>query len=508
MALRFFSETNGDFVAVVPDPRSRRIVCVRDRFGTKPLFYSVLPDGSDGSRLLLFASEPRALFASGLLRRRLSEAAAFEYVGNGMGRGWSFGTMYERVQELPGGHALLAGPEGVTVQRWYDLKPQDRLNETDLLAALKELFLDAIRIRLPCADDLFTPVSGGLDSNSVLGAIAAMRNAGEISANLHCVHLIVPGSQNDESGIARQVAASKNCCYHEFPLPAVVPSRRFVEYLLTVQAPVDALQHINQQFFYAAAVRAGAGVLLAGEYGDTFTAGLAKHYLPLLVSAAREWRPLDLLRLVAGIRRNACRPVKTLWSQGINEASLRHRRMTARQAIKPYWRLAEIPDCVAWGGNVGLCGWIEYCRRTMSGWRLWDATELEAVGAACGLEWRTPFLDHRMVELLVGQDPFLLLRDGWSKYTLRRQAERWLPDSVCWEKAKRGLYVDEDQVFPDLRSLSLRLASQSDVIRKCLDVDRLRTDSTRIPTEVAWRCLNVAVLELDREALAGLPNGV
>ena len=72
---------------------------------------------------------------------------------------------------------------------------------------------------------------------------------------------------------------------------------------------------------------------------------------------------------------------------------------------------------------------------------------------AFSLEIRLPFLDHRLVEFVVGLPTELKLRGGWTKY-LARAALPELPQSIRWRRDKQGFTTPEELwLRHDLRPL-------------------------------------------------------
>ncbi|WP_031554957.1 asparagine synthetase B family protein [Parvularcula oceani] len=93
-------ELSGPFAFAAWNPREGTLLLARDRFGERPLYWHVTRDG-----LLLFASEPRALLASGLVHTLPSEDAVADYLFYGFVP--EPHTIYRGIACLPAGHTLL-----------------------------------------------------------------------------------------------------------------------------------------------------------------------------------------------------------------------------------------------------------------------------------------------------------------------------------------------------------------------------------------------------------------
>lgn len=157
---------NGIFAFAVDDCLQERTFLCRDRFGVKPLFYSV-----QGERLV-FGSEIKALFEYPGLRPVLGATGLCEVFGLGPARTPGCG-VFEGVHELKPGHWAVFDREGFRERRYFDLQamPHEEDYETTV-ARVRELLLDTVERQLISDVPLCTFLSGGLDS-SVVTAIAA-----------------------------------------------------------------------------------------------------------------------------------------------------------------------------------------------------------------------------------------------------------------------------------------------------------------------------------------------
>ncbi len=159
----------GMFAFAVWDARARRLTLARDRFGKKPLYYAALPGG------LWFGSELKCLRAAGVPvdwdREALRLYFQFGYVPDP----W---TPYATVRKLAPGHRLTREPGGaVSVERYWTppvalAKGEPGLDEGAARKRLREVFDEAVRIRMVADVPLGAFLSGGIDSSSVVASMA------------------------------------------------------------------------------------------------------------------------------------------------------------------------------------------------------------------------------------------------------------------------------------------------------------------------------------------------
>lgn len=154
----------GDFAFALWDEAEGRLVCARDHMGVRPFYYHYSAAGQ-----LAFGSEIKALLAHGAVDASINEQRMLDLLlGTRTDRE---ATMYQGVRRLPPAHLLVATPEGITVQRYWTLTPDETVGDDWSDAAyaerFRELFQEAVRCRTRSAFPVGADLSGGLDSSAV-----------------------------------------------------------------------------------------------------------------------------------------------------------------------------------------------------------------------------------------------------------------------------------------------------------------------------------------------------
>jgi asparagine synthase (glutamine-hydrolysing) len=168
----FVHHLRGEFAVVIADQRRRCLIAVRDRFGIKPLFYTV--QGGD----VLVASEIKALLALGAPARW--DAAAFfaecHYVRA------ADRTLFAGIRAVPPGCTLVARDGQVEVRPYWDTDypsceslAADGRSDADIVAGFREVLDNAVAERLVADVEVASYLSGGIDSSAVLGLASAGR---------------------------------------------------------------------------------------------------------------------------------------------------------------------------------------------------------------------------------------------------------------------------------------------------------------------------------------------
>src|SRR5436190_10022035 len=149
---------NGMWAFAIWDAARRRLLCSRDRFGIKPFVYSW-----DGQRLV-FASEPKAFRADPHTRLSANPGAVREYVEQGY-TDHTEETFFAGLRRLPPAHNLVVDERGLHLERYWAL--DERPPPPDAAEAVRETFLDAVRIHLRSDVPVGTCLSGGIDSSAI-----------------------------------------------------------------------------------------------------------------------------------------------------------------------------------------------------------------------------------------------------------------------------------------------------------------------------------------------------
>ncbi len=426
----YLPSARGQFALAVWDRALRRLVLARDRFGICPLFTARV----DG--WLLFASEIKALFASGLVRAKLDPRGidhVFAFLAASPVR-----SPFEGIAPLPPGHRLEAREDApIRVRRFASIAFPDRGAErraagaTETRRLIDEIAaaLDgAVARRLAADAPVAAYLSGGVDS-SLLVALAARHRP-----DLTALSVELRGVGPDEASLARETTRALGVRHVAVSVDAAGIHARFPALVRAAESPI--LDHASACLLaLSEEVRArGFKAVVTGEGADEAFAGYPWTVIPHRAGGAILGRVISLgLGAAIGARR---RPVARGALARTGAGRLYDLTGRARDTLyaPSFWEQlgSAIPgDDHAWDESL-LARWAPLHRSLFADYEIVLGGHLLAdkgdrVAMAHSVEPRFPFLDERVVELAASLHPSLKLHGGRDKWILRELARRHLP---------------------------------------------------------------------------------
>lgn len=253
------AQLRGMFAFAIWDERERTCLVARDRFGIKPFYYY-----SSGQQLV-FASEVRALVASGLVPREFDGEGVYGYFRSGTVP--EPRTLLRDVRCLPAGHYALWRGGAVTTTRYWDLRfSTQAMGEAEAVERTRAALVDSVDHHFISDAPVGVFLSGGIDSTALVALAAA---GGRRDLRTFC--LTFPGSAADEGPIARRTAAHFGTQHEEWAIDGELGKQLFAECLKAADQPsIDGLNTFAVSKF---ARGNGVKVVLSGLGGDELFGG-------------------------------------------------------------------------------------------------------------------------------------------------------------------------------------------------------------------------------------------
>jgi asparagine synthase (glutamine-hydrolysing) len=472
-----------------PSAGAERIFLARDRLGIKPLYYAAV----DGA--FLFASEVRALLASGRLAAELSPPAVAGYllfgsVGEPM-------TLVRGISSLPPGHRMFVSVKSPCFQPetyWEPFLAERRPERTASNSAepapkrVRALLSEALEGHLIADVPLGIFLSSGIDSTA-LTALASRKHGG-----IHTFTVVFPEQDYSEAELARHTAQRLGTDHRELRLSGEDMQARLDEAVAAFDQP--SMDGINSYFVSWAARQAGLKVALSGLGGDELFGGYST------------FRSAPRIESLSGLARWVPAPLRSLTAEGVRKTSRRRpdaagklaaawdfpdalphpyfftRALFTPQgartllqdsepgwAATPWWAwLSEAARQASAFDSFARVSWLEM-RSYMVNTLLRDT---DAMSMSHSLEVRVPFLDHPLVEYVLALPASGKRRRGIPKALLVEAIEDLLPREILAQRKRTFTFPWQNWLRGPLRErVASGLADWTPVLGEILDRERV-----------------------------------
>jgi asparagine synthase (glutamine-hydrolysing) len=416
------TELNGMFAFALWDQSRRLLLLARDRFGVKPLYYTVI------GRHFAFASEVKAFLALPDFSARpdffgLAEHVTFQNTFHER-------TLFEGVSLLPAGNYLLCQDGSFKRTRFWDLRfePDPRLTLDECAQGVRERFEAATERQLVSDVPLGSYLSGGMDTGSI-SAVAARR-----IPHMHtftCGFELPAGASEieqffDERQESHDLASLLGTVHHELCLG---PDRMAAVLPLVVWHLDEPRVGISYQVYYTAEmIRRHVTVVLSGVGGDELFAGYPWRYEPVIhLSPAR----FEDAYFKAWTRLLDEHETRTLFSDEVNRIL---GDFTPLDSFRAVLKGTDAAD------TLHRALYFDF-KTFLNGLLLVD----DKLSMAHSVEARVPFLDNDLVDYVARIPAGFKLQPDRSKLVLRKAMCGLLPDETIYRR-KQG-FTPPDQTW-------------------------------------------------------------
>lgn len=504
----------GEFAFALFDSERDRLHLVRDRFGVKPLYWTRTADS------IIWGSEVKALFAYPGVKRAFNAEGVFHQLMQTIVPG---STPYEGIFQVQPGHTLTVdrrdGALHVEEKPYWDMDfpPEtDRreLSEKESIEMIRAGLLEAVQHRLVADVPVACYLSGGIDSCSILGLSAAVKQD-----SVKAFTIGFDNDEYDESTIATEMARSVGADQDIMMLSASHLYDHFVETHWYTERTIYNTLAVAKLLMSRHVQRAGYKVVVTGEGSDELFGGypafrmdMFRHgldHLPL--DERREWQRMleDSNELVRGAM---------LAEKELHDPALERLCGFTPACLQPWLATGlRVPTVLSGDLRSALSGYspgsaiaarlnpeqIRDRHPLDKAQYVWIKTQLEGqiltwggdrVDMANSMEARPAFLDHHLAAKAVQVAPHLRIKGRREKYVLR-EAMRGLLPQVLYEREKFAFMAPpahtDQKKLDALRGLSDDYLSSSSIREAgLLDEDGVRQalrayhDSGTSPTEL------------------------
>lgn len=470
-------QVSGMFAFALWDSSQHKLLLARDRIGQKPLFYSQA--GGD----FLFASEIKGILALKQQTPELDRNAMHDYLSLRFIAPPT--TIFKNIHKLPPAHILILHEGQVTLRRYWQLSFREKLalSEPEIIEALHEQLKQTVESHLMSDVPLGAFLSGGLDSSLIVAMMAR-----DLGIKPQTFSIGVEESDFNELPYARMVADRYETQHNEEFVAA-----NLIQSLPEMIWHLDELSDPIAACMYQAARLASehVKVVLGGDGGDELFAGFDRYvgsrYIDLYRLMPLAFRTGLIAPLLDRVPDSFTYKSLTQKARWVHQLSLENTpaeqyaaatcffrfRHADKQALYSGWLWEEL------GSRDSTAAIVEPFNNADAG-ALLDrmlyadfVTRLpehslmltDRMTMAHGLEARSPFLDHQLVELLAKVPANIKVQNNQPKFLMRKLAKDYLPDQILHREKQGFMFPIAYWFRTDLFPLVKQVLEQSYFVR-------------------------------------------
>lgn len=500
---------NGMWAFAIWDSAALSLFLARDRFGVKPLYRGGTPE------TFAFASEIKALLASGVCSFDPDPFAISRYIAHGGMPSHRAGeTFIDGIQEIPASHHLIVTREREKQTLYWQIEADSgSVDPEPAILVQRDLFEDAVRLRLRADVSVGSCLSGGLDSSSIVATIARLMlserdvlqdRLGEHQRTFSAVYE-TPGRWDESIHIDRVVTATGASGNKVVPTAEGLWAE--IESIVWHQdEPFQSTSIYAQWCVMQRAKQTGVTVVLDGQGADEVLGGYAPQASQLseLIRRGRLSKALVDARHMT-LQMDGVDPMilpKAFWKllpPGLDAWRLerKHRRNLGatplRDALMPHSAPAFLEATSIADRRLSSHLEFQLTESTLPNLLRYE----DRNSMAFSLEARVPFLDYRLVNHAFGSAAPYRLHEGWTKWVQRKAIEPILPPQIVWRRDKVGFGTPENDWLRTGKHQLLERVRSSPRARDYLDPKKAEAIFDRALTHSdpygPWRWMNLAV---------------
>jgi asparagine synthase (glutamine-hydrolysing) len=481
---------NGMWAFAIYDKTKEIIFCSRDRFGIKPFYYMEI----DGR--FVFGSEIKQLL-NFLEENIVNRDILIDYIVTSI-QEHNSKTFFENIYKLESSHNLIYNLKDHTynIKKYYEIPFYQNSEElSESIYNYEKEFERSIDYRLRSDVKVGTCLSGGLDSSTV-ATISSKKYQEKTDQKFIAIHAKSMEKDTDESAYAKKVSDILDIDLNIVE-PDIDDFKSYLEEVVyTQEEPFGSPSIFMQYFVMKRAHELGCKVMLDGQGGDETLLGYEKYFPSAYIDILKKGGLLKALKQVKKSNKNNSK-MSIDWiikyTIGSLFPSLRKRVYKKKTAfMKKYDNEFSFFDELAkkyFNVNALQEYEIKYTNLPIL-LRYEDKNSMRH-----SVEARLPFIDYRTLEYALNIDISYKIKDGWTKYILRRVLNRYLPNEVVWRKNKLGFNAPENIWLHEISPVIKDTISNSKILDELCNMKELLNKLDTMDNRLKWRLFNVGVWE-------------
>ncbi|MCF5887331.1 asparagine synthase (glutamine-hydrolyzing) [Aeromonas veronii] len=464
---------NGMWAFAWYDVENSKLYLCRDRMGVKPLYYYV----QKGE--LIFSSEVKSIVKSSEKKFKLNYQSIGEYLVQSL-QDTHNNSFFEEINQIPAGcYGVIDLSESIQdaadmkiVRYWNpDCSVVQSSSKSQLEEEFKNIFYDAVKLRLRSDVPVGVTLSGGLDSSAIATVMKSISSESESKA-INCLSAVSPGSKFDESEFIQIMQEHLDANLVKVTLDwqpkyAIDLLHEVTEFN---DSPLGSFSNVAHYLLMKKAKENNITVILSGQGADEILCGYKKFVGFYFLDLIRKKKIFSFIFELAFFLLR-----KTTISQFKFKEAKRYIPLIKKQ--KNSQILSEKLLDNYRPKSVGIKSGQTLSERQFEDVNKFSVPYLthyeDRMSMAWAREVRLPFLDFRLVEFCLRLPENMKIRNGWTKYILREALNDLLPKSIAWRKDKQGFVnPQEEWLKNELKEDVIRILSPEALIFKMDLVNR------------------------------------
>lgn len=429
----------GMFAMAIYDRAAKELYLFRDRAGVKPLYYHCKDDQlAFGSELKCFKHYLSGDEKTAVDSEALSQFLAYGYISRNL-------SILKSVKKVPPGHYLcFANGKAIIKKYWaVEFRENDawkRRTEGDLLDELDELVKSAFSYRMVADVPVGVFLSAGIDSSLVTAVLT--KHHGQ----LRTFTIGFAEKNFNESGDAKKIAAHLQTVHTERTLTPDDAYAILEGFYDIFDEPHGDNSCVPTTFVAGLAKEAGVKVVLSADAGDELFGGYDRY-----TEFIRRWNQLQKWgRFGKATAFQVCRLLAKFSPDGYAERFSRFSDILSKNGFVNFYQTIlrrssdkELSVVFPAYRQTEDTTTADTLLNTMSAWDfnryMVDdiLTKVDRATMYHSIEGREPFLDHRLIEFAAQLPNEYKIRNGQTKYLLKKLLARYLPHEL-FNHPKRG----------------------------------------------------------------------
>ena len=418
-----FEKLNGMWAFAIVDTSNKKVVLSRDRFSIKPLYYTHI------NGQLYFASEIKQLLPL-MQKKEINHDIMYKFLSQGMLDN-NNETFFSGIYKLePRTNMILyLIDKKIQYKKYWDYTVENISNIDDAADEFREIFIDSVKIRLRSDVKVGALLSGGVDSSSITVIANQIQNG-----FFECFSIVAKDRKYSEERFIDILCKTKGIKNQKLYFDRDIALNGLEEVIYHNDEPFGSLSVVAQySILKKIKDETDVVVVLSGQGGDEVLMGYLKYFFFNLKELVKQKSLISAFTqiMLSFLNRTV------IWQFNVKEArryipyiDKNKSYLKIKRDLEPIWECNSIRE-------RQILDIEKYSVPALTHYE--DRNSM-----AHSLEIRLPFLDHRLVNFLLSLPAQMKLRNGWTKYILRKALVE-LPDDIRWRRDKQGFITPEEK---------------------------------------------------------------